>query len=438
MWLQALYELDPEVAVLLVGTHADLVPDGSSGGGSSSATAPSAAGTGSLTIGGGLADAWRRITEALLDPARSHHLRRNADLRRRPTSNCLLCSPKYLAVRRTAPAPSSVPHPVVSGNGNATMGGDTSSSNSSSTSSDNITTRMFRRVVASTNNNNNSNSNNNTDTVVPVSRSFGYVDLSLAVGVNGAATSGSTNGHVTTSGSGKSAPPLRFPHVLGYYETEIASTTAAAAAQNLTDTARTSGQPVKRSIIGDGNYSKVIGSGGSAQASSVYEPLRPAAGTAASSTTGQLSSSSRSSESIGRLLSAVLRLTEARQEATCNSSVISRWSTFGRRLTAAAFVDRRFPLLSVDDEVVKMTSMVDTDGRRVLVDADSLSAALLYLHRRGRIVYFPGSGGGGQRRQPAVAIRLRQSDLVHSDGPSRRFRYHWRRHRQPRRSTRVP
>jgi hypothetical protein len=396
MWLQALYELDPEVAVLLVGTHADLIPDGgSSGSSSTSATASTATATGATTTGGGLADAWRRITEALLDPARSHHLRRNADLRRRPTSNCLLCSAKYLAVRRTAPALTPAPHPVVSGNGNATMGGDTSSSNSSSTSSDNITTRMFRRVVASTNNNN-SSSSSNTETVAPVVRSFGYVDLSIAVGANGATTSGSTNGHVTTSGSsgGKSAPSLRFPHVLGYYETEIASSTAAAAAQNSADPSRTSGQPAKRSIIGDGLYSKVIGGGGSAQVSSVYEQLRPAVGTTTSSSSGQ-SSSSRPSESIGRLLSAVLRLTEARQEVTCNSSMISRWSTFGRRLTEAAFVERRFPLLSVDGEVVKMTSIVNSDGRRVLVDADSLSAALLYLHRRGRVVYFPGSVGGG-------------------------------------------
>jgi len=280
MWLQALYEVEPDCRVVLVGTHADRVSTER------------------------LSDIWRRLVDGLLDPARPHHVLRtaaatSASRRRCSCSNCLLCRPKYLAVRHAEEA------------GGTASPLDTSSVGHSSGTSPAATVDSRAARVT------------------------GFVDLSLPVG-NGAVKANATNGHVVSGGDKPAARALRFPHIVGYYETD---TTAS-----------------------------------SRQTAVLYENVRhkPAASF---------------SVSVERLVSAVLRLTvtsSGEHGATCVTP--SNWLKLSRLL--AAFVSNtsspytQLPLIGLAEVIDR--------ANQLKMDEEETTLALKYLHRRGLVIYAPG------------------------------------------------
>ena len=290
MWLQALYEVEPDCRVVLVGTHADRVPTER------------------------LSDIWRRLVDGLLDPARPHHVLRtaaatSASRRRCSCSNCLLCRPKYLAVRHAE---------EVSG---AASPQDTGSLGHSSGASP-------------------------AATVDPrTCRTTGFVDLSLPVG-NGAVKANATNGHVVSGGDKPAARALRFPHIVGYYETDAATA-------------------VRPSFYRDKDPTTVL-----------YENTRHRLASA-------------TSVSVERLVAAILRLTVTPSGGHNETSVVpSNWLKLSRLL--AAFVSNNsssyayLPLVGVAEVVDR--------AKQLEMDEEETTLALRYLHRRGLIVYAPGLG----------------------------------------------
>ena len=285
MCLQALYEVDPDCRVVLVGTHADRVPTER------------------------LSDIWRRLVEGLLDPARPHHVLRaaaatSASRRRCSCSNCLLCRPKYLAVRHADEA------------GGAASPLDTVSLGHSKAASPAATLEPR------------------------AGRATGFVDLSLPVG-NGAVKANATNGHVVSGGDKPATRALRFPHIVGYYETDAA----------------TAGRP---SFYREKDPTTII-----------YENTRH-----------KLASST--SVSVERLVAAILRLTVAPSGDHSETSVApSNWLKLSRLL--AAFVSntslsyQHLPLVGIA-EVIDRAKQLEMDEKETTL-------ALRYLHRRGLVVY---------------------------------------------------
>ena len=287
MWLQALYEVEPDCRVVLVGTHADCVPTER------------------------LSDIWRRLMDGLLDPARSHHVLRtaaatSASRRRYSCSNCLLCRPKYLAVRHADEVGGAAASPL-----------DTGSIGHSSGAS----------PVA---------------TVEPrACRTTGFVDLSLPVG-NGAVKASVTNGHVVSGGDKPAARALRFPHIVGYYETDATKV----------------GRP---SFCREKDPTTVV-----------YENTRHAL--ALSST----------SVSVERLVAAISRLTLAPSGDYNDSCVApSNWLKLGRYLatlvsnTSSSYA--HLPLVGVAEVIDR--------AKQLEIDEEETTLALRYLHRRGLVVY---------------------------------------------------
>ena len=301
MWLQALYEVEPDCRVVLVGTHADRVPTER------------------------LSDIWRRLVDGLLDPARPHHVLRtaaatSASRRRCSCSNCLLCRPKYLAVRHAEEA------------GGAVSPLDTGSFGHSSGASPAVTSADPR-----------------------TSRVTGFVDLSLPVG-NGAVKANATNGHVVSGGDKPAARALRFPHIVGYYETD----------------AVTSGRP---------HYKDPT--------TVLYENVR------------HKPASASSSVSIERLVAAILRLTVAPSGDHSESRITpSNWLKLSRLL--AAFVSNtstvctHLPLIGVAEVVER--------AKQLEMDEEETTLALRYLHRRGLVVYAPGIGDPCQLSARIVCV----------------------------------
>ena len=303
MWLQALYEVEPDCRVVLVGTHADRVATDR------------------------LSDIWRRLVDGLLDPARPHHVLRtaaatSASRRRCSCSNCLLCRPKYLAVRHAEEATG------------AASPTDTGSLGHSSGTSPTAT--VDQRAC----------------------RTTGFVDLSLPVG-NGAVKANATNGHVASGGDRPAARALRFPHIVGYYETDAGTT-------------------VRPSFYREKDPTNVL-----------YENTRhkPALST---------------SVSVERLVAAILRLTAAPSggDHVESSSTPSKWLKLSRRL--AAFVSNtsssysHLPLVGVA-EVVEQ-------AKQLKMDEDETNLALRYLHRRGLVVFGPGIGDPCQLSARIVCV----------------------------------
>lgn len=291
MWLQALYELEPDCRVVLVGTHADRVPTER------------------------LGDVWRRLVDGLLDPARQHHVLRtaaatSASRRRCSCSNCLLCRPKYLAVRHADEAGGTASPPDSASIGRGSGAGPAV-------------------------------------TVDPVYRPTGFVDLSLPVG-NGAVKANATNGHVVSGGDKPAARALRFPHIVGYYETDAATA------------GRQSFCREKDALYENTRYR--------------LAPSTPV--------------------SVERLVAAVLRLTLTpsgdHHEAP---AAPSNWLELSRLL--AAFVSNtsssssssyaHLPLVGVS-EVIERAKQLEMDEEETVL-------ALRYLHRRGLVVYASGFGG---------------------------------------------
>ena len=290
MWLQALYEVEPDCRVVLVGTHADRVPTER------------------------LSDIWRRLVDGLLDPARPHHVLRtaaatSASRRRCSCSNCLLCRPKYLAVRHAEEVSGAV-SPV-----------DTGSLGHSSGASPAVT-------------------------VDPQPcRATGFVDLSLPIG-NGAVKANATNGHVVSGGDRPAARALRFPHIVGYYETDAVTVN-------------------RPSLYRDKDPTTVL-----------YENAR-------------LKPTSATSVSVERLLAAILRLTITPSGDHNQTSVTpSNWLKLSRLL--AAFVSNtsssyaHLPLVGIAEAIDR--------AKQLEMDEEETTLALRYLHRRGLVVYVPGIG----------------------------------------------
>jgi len=291
MWLQALYELDPDCRVVLVGTHADRVQAER------------------------LSDIWRRVVDGLLDPARPHHVLRtaaatSASRRRCSCSNCLLCRPKYLAVRHAEEAAGSTSPP------------DTGSLGHGSGTSPAAMTVDPRAPHIT-----------------------GFVDLSLPVG-NGAVKANATNGHVASGGDRPAARALRFPHIVGYYETDSAA----------------AGRP---SFHRDKD-----------PATTIYENVR-------------CKPTSPASLSVERLVAAILRLAVAPSGDHNETHIApSNWLKLSRLL--AAFVSNTpssyayLPLVGVS-EVMDQAKLLE-------MDEEETTLALRYLHRRGLVVFAPGVG----------------------------------------------
>ena len=231
MWLQALYEVEPDCRVVLVATHADRVPTDR------------------------LSDVWRRLVDGLLDPARPHHVLRtaaatSASRRRCSCANCLLCRPKYLAVRhaddpraarppsRAARAPSTdqVPRrPARRRHGrhrHIRSLAVRSSADTGCTAPVPLAVRHAADDSAGTASPLDSGSlargSSSCASPAAAQRATGFVDLSLPVG-NGAVKANATNGHVSSGGERPAARALRFPHIVGYYETDATATASSRA-----------------------------------------------------------------------------------------------------------------------------------------------------------------------------------------------------------------